>query len=365
MPSDVMNSILRFTRGGRLQEATNAIQNVLMRKASGNPPESVSPEAAGIALKPRRPLGEVVGQLGKLIPKLLRNRQNPILQIPPGAKFLDGSFTCAAGTRTYKLYVPSVSSIDHHGLLVMLHGCTQNSADFAAGTRMNELAEVEGMLVVYPDQTTSANSTGCWNWFSPRDQVHGSGEPSIIAGITLEIMVKYSVNPKRVFIGGLSAGGAMAVVMGQTYPNLYEAVGVHSGLPYRAANDVISAFAAMRGESRNQNRQLKPRVIVFHGDADKTVHPSNAIAITTFGKNRRSQTISGVSPDGTKYTRTTVVDENNMLLSEHWLLHGIGHAWSGGSKDGSYTDSRGLDSSKLMVEFFMNRSNRGGQQIEH
>ena len=359
-----MNSIVRLTRSGRVQEATYAIQNALLRIAPGNPPTSVNSERVDFAPTLRRPLGEAVAQLGKSPRKLLRNRQNPTLHIPSGAKFLVNSFTCAAGTRTYRLYVPSVLPSCPRGLLVMLHGCTQNSLDFAAGTRMNELAEAEGLLVVYPDQAVSANSSGCWNWFNPSDQAHGTGEPSIIAGITSEIAAKYNVDPRRAFIAGLSAGGAMAVVMGHTYPDLYEAVGVHAGLPFRAANDVISAFAAMRGEARTKKLHMKPRVIVFHGDTDKTVHPSNAGAITTNRQKSRTQTNNGVSPNGAKYTLTTVLDDKNIRLSEHWLLHGVGHAWSGGSRDGSYTESDGLDASREMVNFFLHPSTKS-QQIEH
>ncbi len=355
MSSDIMNSILRLTSRGRVQEATGAIHKALMRKPSEHSLNWGTSQPAGIAIKSRRPMGDVIGELGKFRPKLMPKRNIPVLRIPSGAKFLDGSFTCAAGSRTYKLYVPRVPSTEYYGLLVMLHGCTQNSSDFAAGTRMNEVGEVEGLLVVYPEQKTSANTSGCWNWFNPHHQLHGSGEPSIIAGITLEIIAKYNVDPRRVFVAGLSAGGAMAVVMGHTYSALFAAVGVHSGLPYRTATDIISAFAAMRGEGSAQSLPLKQRVIVFHGDEDKTVHSSNAEAIATFGNNCRSQTKNGVCPDGTAFTKTTLLDENTMRLSEHWLVHGIGHAWSGGSNEGSYCESRGPDASRLMVDFFKDR----------
>ena len=348
-----MNLVLGLTKAGRLHEATRSIQKALRHDAS--PAEIRVDLETDHRLRPLRPLGEVVAKLGKMTPKLQRNTKSPKLTIPAGAKFLDGSFTCAAGARTYKLYVPSYSPVHPRGLIVMLHGCTQNSADFAAGTRMNDLAEIEGMLVVYPNQTTHANSSGCWNWFNPRDQNHGQGEPSIIAGITTEVMATYNIDPHQVFIAGLSAGGAMAVVMGHTYPNLYSAVGVHSGLPYQSANDVISAFAAMRGEIRNHSPQLKPRVIVFHGDADKTVHPSNALAMMNSDNRRAAETIEGVSVGGIKYTRTIIEDQNKTPLSEVWLMHGAGHAWSGGSPAGSYTDSKGPDASKEIMKFFLKR----------
>jgi poly(hydroxyalkanoate) depolymerase family esterase len=349
MKADIMNLALRLTRGGKLLEATKAIQEALA-PASPRVPDGVA--KTDKRQRPSRPLGEVVAKLGK-IPKLLRTTQSPKLPMPAGAKFEDGSFTCAAGTRTYKLYVPGSLPDDKPGLIVMLHGCTQNAADFAAGTRMNELAETEGLLVVYPNQSARANSSGCWNWFNAQDQVHGRGEPSIIAGITQHVVSRYDVDPQRVFIAGLSAGGAMAVVMGHTYPNLYSAIGVHSGLPYQAASDVISAFAAMRGDARKQSAELEPRVIVFHGDADKTVHPTNGAAIVGAGLTHATKTVEGISADGRKYTRTIMQDDNSQSMSEHWLLHGAGHAWAGGNAAGSYTDGNGPDASKEMVRFFL------------
>ena len=344
MSSDIMNSVLRLTRAGKLHDATTAIQNAL----SGTQTHE--------AKRPRRPLGEVVSKLGKLRPKLLRKPHGPTVPVPDGAKFLEASFTCAAGTRAYRLYVPKEEPTHRRSLLVMLHGCTQNAADFAVGTRMNAWAETHGMLVAYPDQTKAANSSSCWNWFNARDQTHGQGEPSIIAGITAEIIATYDIDPQKVFIAGLSAGGAMALVLGHTYPDLYAAVGVHSGLPYRSASDVISAFAAMRGETRHHGSPLKPRLIVFHGDADTTVHPSNAAAMMPSAKGYRVDTIHGVSDGGRKYTRKIIRDGRLTHLSEQWILHGAGHAWSGGSPEGSYTDSKGPDASKEMLAFFLGRN---------
>ncbi len=220
---------------------------------------------------------------------LARAKPRKPLEIPDGAQFLNRSYACAAGKRSYKLYIPHRHQAGRRPLLVMLHGGTQGPDDFAAGTRMNALAEEHGFLVAYPSQCKSANPSLCWNWFKPQDQTRGGGEPSIIAGITNEIVSTYDIDPQRVFVAGLSAGGAMAGVMGATYPEVYAAVGVHSGLPHRSATDVASAFAAMRGDPRVQRRQRKPRpapdharrvrTIVFHGDADHIVHPSNAAKI--------------------------------------------------------------------------------------
>ena len=296
MTLNTMKVVLSLTKAGRLQEATQCIQRAL----SGTVPLTSAAGEAHIekshARRPLRPLSEAVAKLGKLVQKPTRITLATKLDIPAGAKFQDGSFTCAAGTRTYKLYVPKSLPLHGGGLIVMLHGCTQNAVDFAAGTGMNEIAEAEGMIVVYLNQAMQANSSGCWNWFNPRDQIHGQGEPSIIAGITEELISAYHVKPNQVFIAGLSSGGAMAVILGHTYPTLYSAIGVHSGLPYRSANDVISAFSAMRGERKSSSILLKPRVIVFHGDADTTVHPSNALAIVSSVKDHSVKTATVFPP---------------------------------------------------------------------
>src|SRR4029079_13628357 len=231
----------------------------------------------------------------------------------------------------------------------MLHGGTQDAEDFAAGTRMNDLAEGHGLLVAYPSQCRNANQSLCWNWFHPDHQVRGAGEPSIIAGLTKEMCAGYGMDPRRVFVAGLSAGGAMAAVMGATYPDVYAAIGIHSGLAYKSATDVASAFAAMRGGAGVQVRQRKARAavtngprlrtIVFHGDADRIVHPSNAAKIVESqgGKGDRAERAKASSA-GRSDIRTIPRDKSGSAVVEHWLIHGSGHAWSGGSPDGTYTD---------------------------
>ena len=291
--------------------------------------------------------------------------------VPAGGRFVEGSYTNPAGTRAYKLYIPSGYAGQAAPLIVMLHGCTQSPADFAAGTGMNLLAEGATFLVAYPEQAASANGSKCWNWFKAADQQRGRGEPSLIAGITRQIMAEYQVDPSRVYVAGLSAGGAMAVIMGTTYPDLYAAVGVHSGLPYGAARDLPSALQAMqRGPAgpagptaASASTRLMP-TIVFHGDRDTTVNKVNGDRVLAGwaaagdgwegpGGSARQVTVRrGQAPGGHAYTCSVYHDADGRALMEQWLIHGAGHAWSGGSPDGSFTDPKGPDASAEMARFF-------------
>ncbi|MGV6875601.1 extracellular catalytic domain type 1 short-chain-length polyhydroxyalkanoate depolymerase [Pseudochelatococcus sp. B33] len=294
-------------------------------------------------------------------------KPTPEIAVPDGAQFLSRSFTCAAGTRRYRLYVPASAPDRPHGLVVMLHGCKQDPEAFAAGTGMNAAAETHGLLVAYPGQSGTDNPSSCWNWFRSCDQMRDAGEPAIIAGITAAIMEEFGLDRSRIFVVGLSAGGAMAAIMGETYPDLYAAAGIHSGLACGSANDVLSAFSAMRGEgdpashARPHAAAGRPpiRTIVFQGAADRTVHPSNAERIVaqvsppgTQGVARRE---SARAAGGRTYTRTTVTDAAGTPIVEYWLIDGAGHAWSGGRAGGSYTDPHGPDASHEMVRFFLDQ----------
>ncbi|MBM6584480.1 PHB depolymerase family esterase, partial [Microvirga sp. BT689] len=278
--------------------------------------------------------------------------------LPEGARFEERTFANETGGRAYKLYIPSGYTGQPVPLVVMLHGCTQSPDDFAAGTRMNELAEEKTFLVAYPAQAQSANVSKCWNWFNATDQQRDRGEPSLIAGITRQIMHDFSVEPRQVYAAGLSAGGAAAAIMGSAYPDLYSAVGVHSGLACGAARDMPSAFAAMRqgGAPQHSGAEQPVPTIVFHGDRDTTVSPINGdqvIAQSKAGADLQTTVSRGQAPGGINYTRTVACDDSGHPMLEHWVLHGAGHAWSGGSPSGSYTEPKGPDASREMMRFFL------------
>src|ERR1700738_66906 len=420
--SDMLEAT-RLTRAGRLTEATALLQRVHRDKTArdttsdsiweaanappgrvphiiewvtktievANPrPSSRTGQAFGRADPSVRPAGRAEGTARPHMPGALRSFLDRVKRlgsapgiggvahpsparepdvVPDGGQFVSGLYSNRAGSRTYKLYVPSGYCGQALPLVVMLHGCTQSPDDFAAGTRMNALAEEHACLVAYPAQAASANASKCWNWFNPGHQQRGQGEPSLIAGITRQIIRDYSVDPRRVYVAGLSAGAAAAVIMGITYPDLYAAIGAHSGLAWGAATALHSAFAVMRhGEAEavprsggasdgGEYRRIVP-TIVFHGDQDKTVHPRNADQI--IAQSRANMTVDlqtrvqhGRVPGGHAYSRTLHADASGRTVLGQWVIHGAGHAWSGGSPAGSYTDPLGPDATQEMLRFFL------------
>jgi poly(hydroxyalkanoate) depolymerase family esterase len=279
-------------------------------------------------------------------------------RLPAPGRFARRIYVTRAGTRFYKLYLPACYRGQSLPLIVMLHGCKQTPDEFAAGTRMNQLADEYGFIVVYPAQAWRANVERCWNWFRTQDQERGRGEPALIAGITRQVIARYRADPRRVYIAGLSAGGSMAAIMAATHPDLYAAVGIHSGLPYAAARGAATAAAAMRWKRLGAAAPL-PTIptIVFHGDSDTTVHPSN-------GEYAMQPSMSEeAEAGGRRYTRSAHYDG---VPFEHWLIHGGGHAWSGGNGAASFTDAKGPDAAREMLRFFFSvdrpRGSALGQQ---
>ncbi len=335
--SDLMQEALRLTRAGRLTDAVAAIARKVGAVADTPARSAVAPRSRHPDSEPRA--GAAPG---------------PVAAKP--ARFETRSLSNAAGQRRYKLYVPSRFDDAPLPLVVMLHGCTQSPDDFAAGTRMNDLADKMGLIVAYPEQSRSANMSGCWNWFNAGDQRRDGGEPSLIAAITREVMAELPVAAGKVYVAGLSAGGAAAAIMGQRYPDLYAGVGVHSGLACGAARDMGSAFAAMRSGAApaDAHPQRIVPTIVFHGTADGTVNPANAGYVTDQARAglRDPEVTTGRSEGGMGYTRKIFHDGASRVAVEEWMLEGAGHAWAGGSAAGSYTDPRGPDASREMLRFF-------------
>jgi poly(hydroxyalkanoate) depolymerase family esterase len=321
--------------------------------------------------------------LQELVHRAMLRGQSPGDGIESSAgEFTSGTHTHAALTRRYKLYVPPGHAGQALPLVVMLHGCSQDPDDFAAGTAMNERAREKGFFVLYPEQSSDANPGRCWNWFEHHHQARGRGEPALIASMTQAVIAQYGMDATRVFIAGLSAGGAMAAIVAAQYPDIFAAVGVHSGLPSGSASNMSDALSVMRnGEvsptapveglasGAEPNADVAVPTIVFHGDQDQTVHPRNGeriieAALRSASRDRRSsvrvggaQVEQGVSLDGRRYTRSTHQNDQGTTIAEHWVVHGTGHAWSGGHSKGSYTDAKGPDATAEMLRFFLGETN--------
>jgi len=391
----------RLTRGGRLGDATSLIQRLLAggtptdesraRRALPPPSRGAEPGAAragaepgaaragaaaggrrgadaaafspapqgfAAAERPRRAgLRQTLRRLAERARALDVTDPAQAPTAPEGARFVAATYANGVGARDYKLYVPaSAHGAGRRPLVVMLHGCTQNPDDFALGTGMNAAAEAAGVLVVYPAQPAAANHNRCWNWFRPEDQRREAGEPALIAGVVRAVLEAEAVDPDRIYVAGMSAGGAAAAILGAEYPDLFAAVGVHSGLPHGAASDLGSALSAMRQGASGARPRRPTRTIVFHGDADRVVNPANATALAAqalAGADGLSLRVERGAAGGRSFSRALHADADGQTLCEHWTIHGAGHAWAGGDAAGSHTDPLGPDASREMLRFFL------------
>lgn len=316
------------------------------------------PRAKTAAKQPRTGLGETLGRIAATARTVAPVRTIP----PPGASFKTGLYSDENGKRRFKLYIPARAKLAEKAgtlmpVVVMLHGCSQTPDDFAAGTQMNALAEEFGVLVVYPEQPLRSNPHRCWNWYKPGDQSRDAGEPSLIAGITRLVLQNPRADPARVYIAGISAGGATSATLGATYPDLFAAIGIHSGLPAGAARDAATGLLAMQRGSPGSRLVVAMPTIVFHGEEDKIVNPRNgryvaARAVAAFP--RLTETVKRTrSPGGRYFTRTVYRALNRKSVCELWAVEGAGHAWAGGNPAGSFSDPAGPDASREMLKFFL------------
>ncbi len=359
----------RLVRAGSLLEATAAIQGALARLHGLQPAAPFrargARRAAAAPLSPRHGTPhDATDPIAMPLPARGDTRDGD----PPAepGSFRSGAVQLGVVAARYKVFVPQRAEGEALPLVVMLHGCTQDPDDFAAGTRMNARADELGFAVLYPEQSRAGNPSRCWNWFRREDQVRGQGEPAAIVAMTDAVIAEFGLDARRVFIAGMSAGGAMAAIVAREYPERYRAVGIHSGLPAGAAKNVPDAMAVMRtgmaraaavaAESPAMPSHEMP-TIVFHGTADRTVHPHNGgrAVEAALGAARAAivPTVENVTtPDGVRYSRSQYVRADGTLLAEHWLVRDGSHAWSGGDPTGSYTEPSGPSATDAMLTFF-------------
>ena len=348
-----MGRALEETRAGNPTEATRLIQAAMRGETGTNEAQDVR---IPMAAPRRRPLGQVIDSLvnGRRFGDVSRGTTSARPSVPLGARYLDRRHESAHGNRDYRVYVPSARATPVRGVIMMLHGCTQTADDFAVGTRMNQHGERENLIVVYPEQTRGANQMGCWNWFRPEDQGAARGEPALLADLALSVATEFDVPGGRIYAAGLSAGGAMAAILGAAHPQTFAAVGVHSGLAPGSASNVAGAFAAMQGQGLPVSPSVATSVpsIVFHGVSDTTVSPRNADAVIQAAIGETSK--SAVEDRSVPGALCTIYrDDAGRVLAEDWRLDSVGHAWSGGAPEGSYTHASGPDASAEMMRFFL------------
>lgn len=371
--SNAMREALRLTRAGDLRDATRVIRHALQRRPADTAARDAAfdtvAEGRWIDSEPASPLPPATPQppyrpdTDAQAGVAAATSPRPELR----GHFTAGVFSNAAGTRAYKLWVPSAAAqAERLPLVVMLHGCTQDADDFARGTRMNEYGERHACFVLYPIQDGAANAQRCWRWFDTAHQGRDSGEPSILAGMARHLVSEQRIDPDRIYVGGLSAGAAMALVLGDSYPDVFAAVAVHSGLPLGAARDVPSAFAAMAGRASAHSASAGIRPIshpmpalVIHGSADQTVRSSNGDAVVQQlmqGYENAGHALQRQVVAEPAHTRSCFYSGDGRLVIEQWTVKNAGHAWSGGAAGGSYTAPAGPDASARMLAFFLGHS---------
>lgn len=380
----------RLTGQGSLMDATRAIQRALAGLGAETPSttarRSPAPDSPLVTpLSNRRPDNGPVSPTNDVTAARPAVLDEPLVHKAPtsAAKVMapatrPGAFSASTlqfkgEPYVYWLYVPASTAPSNHApeplpLVVLLHGCQQNALDFAKGTDMNRLADLHQVVVLYPEQRPKANSGGCWNWFEPTHQTR-SGEPGMVAALTRKIIAAsqgdVQIDPHRVYIAGLSAGGAMSAVVAELYPDIFAAVGVHSGLPAGAAQSMIGAFGAMRRGGPVQTTTAMP-TIIFHGTADTTVHPANGSYVSDAACAALGNSgLELVKTEQTMHTkghrsaqRVMYLDNSGKPFVEHWRVSDGGHAWFGGDASGSYTDPQGPSASKAMLTFFLQHTQR-------
>lgn len=353
----ITTGLARSTRlmlAGRLQEATAEIQRSLGSGTPGAGPMGSGPMSGAFtpgAVGSFSPGSFGAGKFGAGF----RGGGFPGSASAGAGSTAPGAVTRgAANGLAYRLYVPTRPQ-SPAPLLVALHGGTQDANTFATSTGLDEVAEREGVVVVYPEQSRSANAMGYWNWFRPGDQARDAGEPGQIAAVVREVSTAHEVDRDRVGVVGFSAGAAMAAVLAAVYPDVFCGAGVHSGLPHRAATDVGSAFAAMKSPPQSVADGGPVPLCVIHGDADPTVAPANADAVVRSGllarQGTREERTTGQVEGGRSWTRRRWSEDGGRVVVESWTVHGMTHDWSGGRAGASYADPTGPDASSLLVEF--------------